>query len=60
MTEYLKYQKHWRDNTYQVYNKKRNHSADAFIFLENVISEVSKLMPNKKNVYYNQLAQKKK
>ena len=58
MTEYLKYQKHWRDNTYQVYNKKRNHSADAFIFLENVISEVSKLMSNKKNVYYKQLAQK--
>ena len=58
MTEYLKYQKNWRNNTYQVHHKKRNHSADAFIFLENVISEVSKLMSNKKNVYYKQLAQK--
>ena len=33
-------------------------SADDFIFLENVISEVSELIFNRKNVYYNQLSQK--
>ena len=32
--------------------------ADDFIFLENVISEVSELIFNRKNVHYNQLAQK--
>ena len=58
MTQYLKSQINWHNNVYQEYQRKRNHSADDFIFLENVISEVSDLIFNRKNVYYNQLAQK--
>ena len=58
MTQYLKSQINWHNNVYQEYHRKRNHSADDFIFLENVISEVSDLIFNRKNVYYNQLAQK--
>ena len=37
---------------------KRNHSGDDFIFLKNVIYEVPELIFNRKNIYYNQLAQK--
>ena len=58
MTQYLKSQINWHNNVYQEYHRKRNHSADDFIFLENVISEVSDLIFSRKNVYYNQLAQK--
>ena len=58
MTQYLKSQINWCNNVYQEYHRKRNHSADDFIFLENVISEASELIFNRKNVYYNQLAQK--
>ena len=58
MTQYLKSQINWRNNVYQEYHRKKNHSADDFIFLENVISEVSDLIFSRKNVYYNQLAQK--
>ena len=54
----MKSQINWRNNVYQEYQRKRNHSADDFIFLENVISEVSDLIFSRKNVYYNQLAQK--
>ena len=57
MTQYLKSQINWHNNVYQEYHKKINHSADDFIFLENVISKVSDLIFNRKNVYYNQLAQ---
>ena len=58
MTQCLKPQINWRSKVYQEYHKRRNHSADDFILLENVISEVSDLIFNRKNVYYNQLAQK--
>ena len=58
MTQYLKSQINWHKNLYQEYHRKRNHSLDDFIFLENVISEVSDLVFSRKNVYYNQLAQK--
>ena len=58
MTQYLKSQINWRNNVYQEYQRKRNHSANDFIFLENVISEVSDLIFSRKNVYYDQLAQK--
>ena len=58
ITQYLKSQINWRNDVYQEYHRKRNHSADDFIFLENVISEVSELIFNRKNVYYNQLSQK--
>ena len=58
MTQDLKSQINWHSNVYQEYHRKTNHSADDFIFLENVISEVSELIFNRKNVYYNQLAQK--
>ena len=54
----MKSQINWRNNVYKEYHRKRNHSANYFIFLENVISEVSELIFNRKNVYYNQLAQK--
>ena len=54
--QYLKSQINWRSNVYQEYHRKRN-SANDFIFLENVKSEVSDLIFNRKNVYYNQLAQ---
>ena len=57
MKQYLKSQINWHNNVYQEFHRKRNHSAD-FIFLENVISEVSDLILNRKNEYYNQLAQK--
>ena len=57
MTQYLKSQINWHKNVYQENHRKRNHSAD-FIFLENVISEASDVIFNRKNVYYNQLAQK--
>ena len=57
-TQYLKSQINWHNNVYQEYHRKWNHSANGFIFLENVISEVSDLIFNRKNVYYNQLAQK--
>ena len=57
MTKYLKSQINWHKNVYQENHRKRNHSAD-FIFLENVISEASDVIFNRKNVYYNQLAQK--
>ena len=58
VTQYLKFPINWRNNVYQEYHRKRNHSTDDFIFLENGISEVSDLIFNRKNVYYNQLAQK--
>ena len=58
MTQYLKSQINWHNNVYQEYHKKINHSADDFIFLENVISKVSDLIFNRKYLYYNQLAQK--
>ena len=58
MTQYLKSEIDCHKNVYKEYHRKRNHSADDFIFLENVISEVSELICNRKNVYYNQLAQK--
>ena len=58
MTQYLKSQINWRNKICQEYHKKGNHSADDFIFLENVTSEVLELIFNRKNVYYNQLAQK--
>ena len=51
MTQNLKSQINWRNNVYQDYHRKRNHSSDDFIFLENVISEVSDLIFNRKNVY---------
>ena len=35
MTQYLKSQINWHNNVYQEYHRKRNHSADDFIFLEN-------------------------
>ena len=57
-TQYLKSETHGLNNTYQEYQMERHHNADGFIFLENVISEVSDLIFNRKNVYYNQLAQK--
>ena len=57
-TQYLKSEVHGLNNTYQEYQMKRHHNANGFIFLENVISEVSDLIFNRKNVYYNQLAQK--
>ena len=44
MTQYLKSQINWRNNVHQEYHRKRNHSADDFIFSENVISEVSELI----------------
>ena len=44
MTQYLKSQVNWRNKIYLEYLKKRNHSADNFIFLENVVSEVSELI----------------
>ena len=58
MTQYLKSQINWRKNVYQEYHKKRDHSDDGFVFLENVISEVSDLIFHSKNVYYNQRPQK--
>ena len=58
MTQYLKSQINSHNNVYQKYYRKTNHSADDFIFLENVLSEVSDLIFNRKNVYYNQPAQK--
>ena len=58
MTQYLKAQIKWRKNVYQKYHKKRDHSDDGFVFLENVICEVSDLIFHSKNVDYNQLAQK--
>ena len=48
----------WRNNVYQKYRRKRNHSADDSIFLEDVIFEVSESIFNRNNVYYNQLSQK--
>ena len=57
MARYLKSQINWRNNVYQEYHRKRNHSADDFISLENVISELSELIFNRRNVYYNQLSQ---
>ena len=38
MTQYLKSQINWHNNVYQEYHRKRNHSADDFIFLENIQS----------------------
>ena len=58
MIQYLKSRINWGNNVHQEYHRKRNHSAYDFIFLENVISEVSQLIFNIKNIYYNQLAQK--
>ena len=58
MTKFLKSQIHCRNNVYQECHRKGNHSAGDFIFLENIISEVSDLMFNRKSVYYTQLAQK--
>ena len=58
MTQYLKSQINWRNNVYQEYHRKTSHSADDFIFLKDVISEVSDLIFNRKNVCYNQQAQK--
>ena len=57
MTQYLKPQINWRNKVFE-YHKRRSHSADDFILLENVLSEVSDLIFNRKNAYYNQLAQK--
>ena len=57
VTQYLKSQINWHNNVCQEHHRKRNQSAHDFIFLENVISEVSDLIFNRKNVY-NQLAQK--
>ena len=37
MTQYLKSQINWQNNVYQEHHRKRSHSADNFIFLENVI-----------------------
>ena len=51
MTQYVKSQINWRNNVYQENHRKRNHSADDFIFLENVIYEVSDSILNRKNVY---------
>ena len=48
MTQYLKSEVHRPNNIYQEYQKKRHHNTDDFIFLENVISEVSELIFNKK------------
>ena len=36
-TQYLKSKINWHNNEYQEYHRKRNHSADDFIFLKNVI-----------------------
>ena len=58
ITHYWKSQINWHNNIYQEYHRKRNHSTDDFIFLENVISGASDLIFNRKSVYYNQLAQK--
>ena len=58
MIQYLKRQINWHDNVYQEYHRKRSHSADDFIFVENAISEVSELICNRKNIYYNQLSKK--
>ena len=40
----LEISKNWLSNVYQEYLRKRNHSADDFVFLENVIPEVSELI----------------
>ena len=58
ITQYLKSQINWCKNVYQEYHRKGNHGANDFIFLENVMSEVSDLIFIRKNVYYNQLVQK--
>ena len=56
MTQDLKSHINWRNNVYQEYHRKRNHIAVDFIFL--IISEVSDLIFTRKNVYFNQLAEK--
>ena len=43
-THYLKSEINWRNNIFQEYQSKRNRRADDFIFLENVIYEVSELV----------------
>ena len=58
MTQYLKPRIKWCNNIYQKYHRKRNHSADDFIFLEYVISEVPEFIFSRKNAYYNQIAPK--
>ena len=50
MTQYLKSEVHRPNNIYQEYQKKRHHNTDDFIFLENVMSEVSELIFNKKRL----------
>ena len=58
MTQYLKSKIIWRNNIYKEYQRKRNSKPDDFVFLQNVISEVSELVSSSKSEYYNRLASK--